>query len=239
MGECVFITLNRMLKVSHLYYSYKDFFALEDVTFELPSQSLTAVVGPNGAGKSTLLKIISNLITPNKGTVIWKNPLKLAYLPQHSLLDRSFPLTVFDIVAMGMWQRIGVLGGFSHEKKEKIYQALEKVGLKGFEKRGLSELSGGQFQRLLFARMIVQDADFLLLDEPFAAVDEETTKDLLKLIQGWHNHGKSIMAVMHNLDLVRKYFPYTLLLARKVVAFGKTASILTTESLTETSVIGL
>lgn len=228
-----------MLEVSHLFYSYKDFLALEDITFKFPAKSLTAIVGPNGAGKSTLLKTIAGLITPSKGKLKWKNEVKIAYLPQHSLLDRSFPLTVFDVVAMGLWQKIGILGGLSHKKADTIHQALESVGLKGFEKRGLSELSGGQFQRLLFARMIVQDANFLLLDEPFAAVDEATTKDLLKLIQGWHRQGKSIMAVIHNLNLVRKYFPQTLLLAKKVVAFGETQTVLTTESLTETSLIGL
>ncbi|NBT85144.1 MAG: metal ABC transporter ATP-binding protein [Alphaproteobacteria bacterium] len=228
-----------MLELSRIFYSYKDFLALEDISFEFPAKSLTAIIGPNGAGKSTLLKTIAGLITPCKGKLKWKSQVKLAYLPQYSLLDRSFPLTVFDVVAMGLWKKIGILGGLSHTKADEIHHALENVGLKGFEKRGLSELSGGQFQRLLFARMIVQDADFLLLDEPFAAVDEATTKDLLKLIQEWHCQGKSIVAVIHNLNLVRKYFPQTLLLAKKVVAFGETSSVLTTESLTETSLMGL
>ncbi|MBY0281733.1 MAG: metal ABC transporter ATP-binding protein [Alphaproteobacteria bacterium] len=228
-----------MLELSHIFYSYKDFLALEDITFKFPVRSLTAIVGPNGAGKSTLLKTIAGLIKPCNGKLKWTKEIKLAYLPQYSLLDRSFPLTVFDVVAMGMWQKIGIFDGLSHKKADEIHQALESVGLKGFEKKSLSELSGGQFQRLLFARMIVQDADFLLLDEPFAAVDEATTKDLLKLIQNWHQQGKSIMAVIHNLNLVRKYFPQTLLLAKKVVAFGETETVLTTESLTETSLMGL
>jgi len=228
-----------MLEISHLSYSYKDFLALEDVSLKFPFQSLTAIVGPNGAGKSTLLKLISGLLSPTQGTLKWESNLRLAYLPQYSLLDRTFPLTVFDVVAMGFWKKIGILGKLSQEKTVQIYQALECVGLQGFEKRGLSELSGGQFQRLLFARMIIQDADLLLLDEPFASVDETTTKDLLKLIHVWHQQGKSIIAVIHNISLVRKYFPQTLLLARKSIAYGETNLVLTTDGLTQTSLMEL
>ncbi len=216
-----------MIELSHISYSYNEFKALQDVSISVLPQALTAVIGPNGAGKSTLLKIIANLIAPQKGEINRSKKKKIAYLPQYSLLDRTFPLTAFDVVAMGLWKDIGILGGLSKQKTENVYSALDAVGLNDFGSRSLTDLSGGQFQRLLFARMIVQDADLLLLDEPFAAVDEPTIQDLLKLITKWHQQGKTILAVMHNLKLVRDFFPTTILLSKKVIAAGETVSVIT------------
>ncbi len=224
-----------MLELSHVSYSYNEFKALQDISVSVLPQALTAVIGPNGAGKSTLLKIIANLITPAKGKMKLAKNVKIAYLPQYSLLDRTFPLTVFDVVAMGLWQDIGIFGGLSKKKTESIYFALDAVGLNDFDSRSLSDLSGGQFQRLLFARMIVQNADLLLLDEPFAAVDEPTVKDLLKLITMWHQQGKTILAVMHNLKLVKNYFPTTILLAKKIISAGKTSDVIDPSNLAKIS----
>ncbi len=215
-----------MIELSHISYSYNEFKALQDVSISVLPQALTAIIGPNGAGKSTLLKIIANLIAPQKGKIKRYKKKKIAYLPQYSLLDRTFPLTAFDVVAMGLWKDIGILGGLSKQKTESVYAALDAVGLNNFGSRSLTDLSGGQFQRLLFARMIVQDADLLLLDEPFAAVDEPTIQDLLKLITKWHQQGKTILAVMHNLKLVRDFFPTTILLSKKVIAAGETVSVI-------------
>jgi zinc/manganese transport system ATP-binding protein len=224
-----------MLELSHISYSYNEFMALQNVSISVLPQALTAIIGPNGAGKSTLLKIIANLVTPEKGKLKLSKNVKIAYLPQHSLLDRTFPLTVFDVVTMGLWRDIGIFGGLSKKKTENIFSALDAVGLNDFGSRSLSDLSGGQFQRLLFARMIVQDADLLLLDEPFAAIDEPTVKDLLKLITTWHQQGKTILAVMHNLKLVKSFFPTTILLAKKVISAGKTPDVITQSNLAKIS----
>lgn len=224
-----------MLELSHISYSYNEFKALQDISLSILPQQLTAIIGPNGAGKSTLLKIIANLLSPVKGKVKISKGIKVAYLPQYSLLDRNFPLTTFDVVTMGLWKDIGVFGSLSKKKIDIIYSALDAVGLSEYSSRSISDLSGGQFQRLLFARMIVQDANLLLLDEPFAAVDEPTVKDLLRLIEKWHNQGKTILAVMHNLKLVKNHFPNTILLSKKIISSGKTSDVIDPSNLAKIS----
>ncbi|MCX7338528.1 MAG: ABC transporter ATP-binding protein [Alphaproteobacteria bacterium] len=220
-----------MIKLTTIRHIYNQQIALDDISVSFPARSLTAIIGPNGAGKSTLLKIMAGLLLPSKGKVSIKPEKRVAYLPQHSNIDRSFPLSVLDVVTMGLWPKMGVLTGVPLEKKQDLHRALTTVGLGGFEDRALTALSGGQFQRLLFARMIVQDADILLLDEPFAAVDEPTTKDLLHMLTEWHRQGKTIIAVMHNLHLVKKFFTRTMILSKRVVAYGETSRILTPDNL--------
>ncbi len=220
-----------MLLFSHLSHIYQQTYALKDLNLHLPQHTLTAIIGPNGAGKSTFLKIIAGLLKPTQGHFSCQSKLNLAYLPQQSSLDKTFPLTVKDVVAMGLWPQIGMIQSVTSSQNRALEQAIQTVGLKGLEHHNLHTLSGGQFQRLLFARMMVQDADILLLDEPFAAVDEPTTTDLLGLLKQWHHQGKTILAVMHNVNLVRQYFPHTLILAKEVVAYGPTASVLTRDSL--------
>lgn len=191
--------------------------------------SLTAVVGPNGAGKSTLLKAAVGALRPLGGSVTVEGcpRRRIAYLPQQSEIDRSFPIPVFDFVAMGLWRSVGLFAGFSRSQDERVAAALAAVGLAGFERRTLDTLSGGQFQRVLFARLILQDSPLLLLDEPFAAVDERTVEELLQLVVEWHGQGRTIVAVLHDYVQVRDVFPETLLIARHVVAWGPTAAVLT------------
>jgi zinc/manganese transport system ATP-binding protein len=151
---------------------------------------------------------------------------RVALLPQQSGMDRSFPILCRDVVLQGLWSRLGAFRGAGGAERARASAALEAVGLGGFEARPVGEMSAGQFQRLLFARLLVQDADLILLDEPFNAVDARTAADLLAVLKRWHGEGRTVLAVLHDLDLVRAEFPDCLLLAREKVAFGPTAEVL-------------
>ncbi|QNT69354.1 metal ABC transporter ATP-binding protein [Defluviicoccus vanus] len=195
---------------------------------------LLAVVGPNGAGKSTLLKGIAGFLRPLGGSIRGKGLGRkhVAYLPQQAEIDRGFPLDVFDFVAMGLWQRIGALGGLGRSGRAQVSDALAAVGLSGFERRTIGTLSGGQMQRMLFARLLLQDAPLILLDEPFTAIDTRTVADLIALIERWHGERRTILCVLHDMDQVRAHFPHALLLARTPVAWGATDEVLTETNLT-------
>lgn len=193
--------------------------------------SLTAVVGANGSGKSTLMKGVVGLLKPMSGSVSVVPGVRMAYLPQQSELDRSFPARVQDLVSLGLWPRRGLLGRHRAEDREAVARALVAVGLDGFGTRSVDTLSGGQLQRALFARVLVQDADLILLDEPFNAIDARTMVDLIGLIKRWHGESRTILVVVHDLDLVRDHFPEALLLAREPVAWGKARETLSAENL--------
>ncbi len=193
--------------------------------------SLTAVVGANGSGKSTLMKGIVGVLRPMVGSCTLTPGKRIAYLPQQSALDRSFPARVVDLVSLGMWFRRGLLRRYTREDRKAIIEALRAVGLAGFEKRAVETLSGGQLQRALFARLLVQDASLILLDEPFNAVDAKTIGDFILLIKRWHDENRTVMVVTHDLELVRANFPHTLLLARKLIAWGDTQVTLRHENL--------
>ncbi len=216
-----------------LYVKYRDQSAIDGLTCAFPSASLTAIIGPNGGGKSTLLKAIKGFIRPASGRIKCRNTKQqqIAYLPQHPEIDRSFPISVYDIVAMGACPNVGFFKRFSDDCQKKILQALEEVGLADYRDRPLHTLSGGQFQRMLFARLALQDAKVILLDEPFAAIDASTMEALSQLLCKWQKQGKTIIAVLHDLDIVRDFFPSTLLLARSCVAWGPTKKVLTLENL--------
>jgi zinc/manganese transport system ATP-binding protein len=195
--------------------------------------ALVAVVGPNGAGKSTLFKGIAGVLKPLSGG-IERGGLKaqdIAYLPQAAEIDRSFPINVYDMVAMGLWRRTGLFGGIDRQARDTIDRALAGVGLTGFEGRAISTLSGGQMQRMLFARLLLQDARVIVLDEPFNAVDAKTSADLFDLVRRWHGEQRTVLAALHDIDFVRANFPETLLLAREPVAWGETRGVLTAENL--------
>jgi zinc/manganese transport system ATP-binding protein len=190
-------------------------------------------VGPNGSGKSTLCKAIVGLLKPLGGRIARADTkaMPIAYLPQAAEIDRTFPAPVADLVALGLWRRSGPFGGLGRADRARIGEALGAVGLEGFGGRGLDTLSGGQMQRALFARVLLQDAPTILLDEPFAAVDEATVADLLGLVARWQGEGRTVIAVLHDLDMVRRHFPQTLLLAREPIAWGATAEVLTPANL--------
>jgi zinc/manganese transport system ATP-binding protein len=196
---------------------------------------LTAVVGPNGSGKSTLLKGIAGVLPPLSGAIELDGLKRheIAYLPQDPGIDRAFPMTIGDLVALGLMGRRGLFGGMSKDDLHKVERALSAVGLEGFEDRAVGSISGGQLQRALFARVLVQDARLILLDEPFSSIDARTTADLIALVQRWPGEGRTVLMVLHDLDVVREVCPATLLLAREAVAWGPTEAALKPERLLE------
>lgn len=219
------------IRLDDLTLGYDRHPAVHHLSGEIAQGSLTAIVGPNGAGKSTLLKGIAGALSPLDGGLTLSKGKRLAYLPQSADLDRSFPIHVYDLVAMGLWSQAGIFGRIGLGAKSKVEAAIAAVGLTGFERRPIGALSGGQMQRVLFARLLLQDADIILLDEPFTAIDARTTADLLALVQRWHGENRTVVAVLHDIETVRRAFPQTLLLARETVAWGDTAQVLTAENL--------
>ncbi|MEM6897676.1 MAG: zinc ABC transporter ATP-binding protein AztA [Pseudomonadota bacterium] len=206
--------------------------AVQKLKASIEDGSLTAIVGPNGAGKSTLLKGVTGALSPLEGSVRFQGMTRedIAYLPQQSDIDRSFPMSVVDLVAMGLWREIGAFGWLGRKRRAQVDEAIAAVGLTGFESRPIGSLSGGQMQRVLFARLLLQDASLVLLDEPFTAIDARTMTDLLGVIRDWHKEGRTVVAVLHDHETVRVHFPQTLMLARQLVAHGPTEKVLTSEN---------
>jgi len=207
--------------------------AVHHLSGEVAEGSLLAVIGPNGGGKSTLFRGIVGHLTPFAGS-IRLNGVRvrdIAYLPQVTEIDRSFPIQVFDFVAMGLWARRGAFSAITRDDRTLVEQALQQVGLTGFEARTIGTLSGGQMQRILFARLMLQDARVIVLDEPFNAIDAKTTADLIALVRRWHGEQRTVLAALHDHAVVRENFPQTLLLARSPVAWGATGDVLTSDNL--------
>lgn len=239
MGR-IFVGNNRMnIVVDNLTISYRGRPALHHLNMTFPSGCMYAIFGPNGAGKSTLLKSIMGLLRPNTGNIIWQNIQRrdIAYLPQQAEIDREQPMSVFELAAMGLWYEIGYFGRVNTNQAQRIRAALKRVDMMEFAERSINELSSGQFQRVVLARMLVQDAQFLLLDEPFNAVDARTTYALLEVLRQEHQRGKAIIAVLHDYEQVRAYFPHTLLIAREKIADGKTEEVLTDERLRQANAL--
>jgi len=223
------------LKFSDVTLGYDRHPAVHHLSGEVAKGALLAVIGPNGAGKSTLFRGLAGILKPLAGVIslCGLDARDIAYLPQTADIDRSFPITVFDFVGTGLWRATGLFGGIGTVARGRIARALAAVGLTGFENRTIGTLSGGQMQRLLFARVLLQDARLIVLDEPFNAIDARTAADLLMLVRHWHAEGRTVLAALHDVDLVGVHFPQTLLLAREVVAWGATADVLTADNLAE------
>ncbi len=221
------------IRIRNLTLGYDRHPAVHHVDGTIEQGALLAVVGPNGAGKSTLLKGLAGAISPLSGSVEMAATDRrgIAYLPQAAEIDRSFPITVLEMVAMGLWRRTGLFGGLSKADLSAVEHALAAVGLTGFEARSIGTLSGGQLQRMLFARLLVQDAPLILLDEPFTAIDAKTSADLLDLVRRWNAEQRTVVAVLHDMETVRQAFPQSLLLARRAIAWGPTDEVLTPENL--------
>jgi len=220
--------VNTILRFHDVTLGYERHPAVHHLSGALRAGSLTAVVGPNGAGNSTLLKGMVGLLRPLAGSIRGEGLGRgdIAYLPQQAEIDRTFPISVFDTVQLGHWHKVGPFGAIDGALVEQALAALDAVGLGGFERRQIGSLSAGQFQRVLFARMLLQDARLVLLDEPFTAIDARTTADLLQVVKRWHGEQRTVVAVLHDFDQVRAHFPETLLLAREPVAWGPTGEVL-------------
>ncbi len=221
------------LKFRDLTLGYDRHPAVHHLDGTIEAGALVAVVGPNGAGKSTLFKGIVGVIKPLAGHIELEKlrAQDVAYLPQAAEIDRSFPINVYDMVAMGLWHRTGMFGGIGRKAKGTVERAISAVGLTGFEDRAIATLSGGQMQRMLFARLLLQDARVIVLDEPFNAVDAKTSADLFDLVRRWHGEQRTVLVALHDIDFVKANFPETLLLAREPVAWGRTMNVLTAENL--------
>lgn len=203
--------------------------AVHHVSGRFAPGSLTAIVGPNGAGKTSLVRAIAGAGLVESGRIDRGrlSPSDIAYLPQQAALDRSFPILCRDVVLMGHWRRAGLFRRLGQALREAAEEALAAVGLGGFAARPIATLSAGQFQRLLFARVLLEDCPVVVLDEPFTAIDARTTADLLRVVARWHGEGRTVIAVLHDHELVRAHFPETLLLAREAIAWGRTEAVLT------------
>jgi zinc/manganese transport system ATP-binding protein len=221
------------LRFQDLTLGYERHPAVHHLDGAVKAGALVAVVGPNGAGKSTLFKGIVGMLKPLAGSIERHglNARDIAYLPQVPDIDRSFPINVYDMVAMGLWGARGLFGRIGGKDHHAIETAIAAVGLTGFEGRTIGTLSGGQMQRMLFARLLVHDARVIVLDEPFTAIDARTSADLMDLVRRWHAERRTVLAALHDVDLVRTVFPETLLLAREPVAWGATREVLTPENL--------
>jgi len=221
------------LTLRNLTLGYDRHPAVHHLNGTVEEGSLTAVAGPNGAGKSTLFKAVAGALKPLSGT-IERNGFSardIAYLPQAAEIDRTFPISVYDMVAMGLWRQKGAFGGIGRRDRVAIEAGIGAVGLTGFEQRSIGTLSGGQLQRMLFARLLVQNSRFIVLDEPFSAIDSKTVADLMGLLRQWHRERRTVLAATHDIELIRANFPRTLLLAREPVAWGATRDVLTPENI--------
>ena len=227
------------ISVQDLTVSYRHHPAIHHINVQFDEGRAYAIFGPNGAGKSTLLKAMMGLVKADTGKVVFQQLLRqdIAYLPQQSDVDRSQPMTVFELAAMGLWYEIGFFGKVNTAQHARIQAALAQVEMADFARRPIGQLSNGQFQRVLFARMLVQNAKVLLLDEPFNAVDAKTTFALLEVLRQYHSRQHcTVVAVLHDYEQVRAYFPNTLLLAREKVAAGRTEVVLTDSHLQQANI---
>jgi zinc/manganese transport system ATP-binding protein len=221
------------LACEDLTISYQRHPALHHITCELKLGVTTAIIGPNGAGKSTFLKAILGEVRPETGRVVIQGLARcdIAYLPQINTIDHNLPLTVGDVVSLGNLYKIGLFNKTSKDDDIIINDALNQVGLSGFNLRYVHELSSGQLQRVLLARVIVQQAKVIILDEPFNALDSKTIADMLSIIKSWQQDGKTVIAVLHDLTQVANNFDYTMLLAKELVAYDVTQNVLRNDTL--------
>ncbi|WP_317992754.1 ABC transporter ATP-binding protein [Bartonella gliris] len=200
---------------------YVNRIAINSFSAKLKAGSLVAIIGDNGSGKSTLLKAIAGLIKPISGKITKSKKNRIAYLPQQCDIDRTFPIDVKTLIKMGLWSFCGMWKN-QRPYQYKIQNALEMVGLTALATQSLETLSGGQLQRALFARIIVQDADIILLDEPFNGVDRHTQKDLLALITHWQQQGRTILTALHDPLIVQEHFPQMIQINQQNAFYGKT-----------------
>lgn len=227
------------LTISNLTVSYKAHPVVHHLDVRFPKGETTAIVGPNGAGKSTLLKAVAGLIPISEGEILFEPGVKMSYLAQIAEIRRDLPLSVYELVSAGFMRENGLFRGISSAQKAKIYSALQFVGLDAFLARSIDSLSGGQFQKALFARIVVEGGELILLDEPFNALDAKTTQDLCELIAAWEAAGKTVIAVLHDHSLARRYFTNTLLLAREKIAFGASQEVLNDSNITRAESVSL
>ena len=221
------------IEIRNLTVAYGENIALENFNLDIEAGSLMALVGPNGAGKSTLIKTILRFLKQITGE-IKINGKTLAYVPQRNSVDWDFPTTLFDVVEMGCYGRVGLFKRVSKEEKQKVLKAIEQVGMLDFKDRQISELSGGQQQRAFIARALVQEADIYLMDEPFQGVDSKTEKSIVNILKKLRDEKKTVIVVHHDLQTVKDYFDYVTFINVSVIASGPVEEIFTPENIEKT-----
>ena len=221
------------IEIKNLTVAYGENIALEDFNLDVEIGSLMALVGPNGAGKSTLIKTVLKFLKQITGE-IKINGKNLAYVPQRNSVDWDFPTTLFDVVEMGCYGRVGLFKRVNKEEKAKVLKAIEQVGMLEFKDRQISELSGGQQQRAFIARALVQEADIYLMDEPFQGVDSTTEKSIVDILKKLKSDGKTLLVVHHDLQTVPTYFETVTFINKTVIASGKVKEVFTQENIEKT-----
>jgi len=221
------------IEIKNLTVAYGENIALEDFNLDVEIGSLMALVGPNGAGKSTLIKTILKFLKQITGEIKISKK-SLAYVPQRNSVDWDFPTTLFDVVEMGCYGRVGLFKRVNKEEKAKVLKAIEQVGMLEFKDRQISELSGGQQQRAFIARALVQEADIYLMDEPFQGVDSTTEKSIVDILKKLKSDGKTLLVVNHDLQTVPTYFESVTFINKTVIASGKVKEVFTQENIDKT-----
>lgn len=225
------------LEAQNLCVSYGKKTVLQDVSFFIPKGSLSCILGPNGAGKSSLLKASMGLIPITSGHVFFLSKpysasrKKIAYVPQRNSVDWDFPVSVFDVIAMGCFGRRGLWGRLTKQDRELVHWASVQVGLESVMDRQIRELSGGQQQKVFIARALVGEPEIYLMDEPFAGVDMATERAIVALLKQLQKEGKTIVLVHHDLHCVKEYFDWAVLLNTDLVDFGSTTKVLHRDNL--------
>lgn len=229
-----------VIEIKNISVAYDETTVLENVNLNIKRGDFLALMGPNGAGKSTLLKTILNFIKPIGGEIKIKGKLykevrkKIAYVPQRGSVDWDFPITLFDVVEMGCYGRVGFLKKINKTEKKNVERVIEKVGLTEFKERQISKLSGGQQQRAFLARAILQNAEIYLMDEPFQGVDSKTEKAIVEILKELKKSGKTLIVVHHDLQTVTSYFDAVAFINKTIVAAGPVEDVFNEENIEKT-----
>ncbi len=225
-----------MLQINDLTVAYSNVPVFKDLSVKFAPGKITGIIGPNGAGKSTLIKGALGLVrhsgqTTLDGVGVNRVRQKIAYVEQRAALDLTFPISVFEVVLTGTYGKLGLFKSPGREEKEAARNALKQVNLLEFEHRQIGELSGGQLQRVFVARAIVQQADVVILDEPFVGIDMKSEEEIMNVLRGWRDDGKSIIVVHHDLNKVAAYFDDLLIMNHGIIAHGPVATVYTQENI--------
>ncbi|WP_048792134.1 metal ABC transporter ATP-binding protein [Streptococcus cristatus] len=228
-----------MIEMKNLSVSYQGQLALEPISLTIKGPTITGIIGPNGAGKSTLIKGMLGIVDSEGQTFLDRKPMKqelskIAYVEQKIHIDYNFPIKVKECVSLGLYPKIKLFQRLKASDWEKVARALKIVGLEDFAERQISQLSGGQFQRVLIARCLVQEAEYIFLDEPFVGIDSVSEEIIMATLRQLRKAGKTILIVHHDLSKVVAYFDQVLLLNKEVIAFGSTESTFIKENMQKT-----
>lgn len=231
---------NPALEIHDLTVSYDRKPVLWGIDLYVPQGSICGIVGPNGAGKSTMIKAIMGLVPISSGYIkIFEKNLqevrkRVSYVPQKESVDWDFPASVYDVVLMGRYGKLGFLKRPKKADRDAAMNALRQVGMEAYKERQISQLSGGQQQRVFLARALCQEADIYFMDEPFAGVDAATEKAIIRLLRELSGQGKTIIVVHHDLQSVKTYFDWMIMLNLRLVAAGPTEEVFTDKFMEET-----